>query len=605
MNNRFAKFISILMIASFVLTAAPFIPGRDSNIKAVVRADGTITARFDPSDPRTNAEPDSYNESDSNIDKAGLTLRKAIKEFKTNVSITLDKPIYAPTLSDVEAIFEKIKDKALAHTGKPDEGDYLLWTLSYIDFMAAGAGDYFANFSFAMRYHVTKSQSSQATKKADTIVSSLKLSGKSDYDKIKAIYGYVTKNVKYDYYAADNDGVAHSMYGALCKNEAVCQGIALAVYYMVLKAGIDCRLVSGDLVGERHGWNLVKLNGKYYYVDATNDLGKKSYSYFLRGGNSMPRHTPDPAFRTASFKKKYPLATADYGAKVTPTPTSKPTATPTPTKVPLPTPKNVEYTMTDKGSLTVVSGDRVFLHIPVTSFNYTKWTSTNPDVYEEDGACIAKKAGKTTVTVTYTDMTNIDADGNFPQDTKSVDITVLYKDVTKQSEFWYTPTNYLTAAGVVKGYDNQTLFKPANDCTRAQMLTFMWRLAGSPNPKNNKCTFTDVDQKEYYYKPVLWAVEKGITTGYDDNTFRPQTVCTRAQTVTFLWRMAGKPNPGSTAGKFSDVKTTDYFYKATLWASEMKILAGYDDGTFRPKGECLRRQMVTFLYKYDKYVNNR
>ena len=599
MNNRIAKFISILMIASFVLTAVPFIPGKDSNIKAVVRADGTITARFDPSDPRTNAEPDSYTESDSNIDKAGLTLRKAIKEFKTNVSITLDKAIYAPNLSDVEAIFEKIKDKALAHTGKPDEGDYLLWTLSYIDFMAAGAGDYFANFSFVMRYHVTKSQSSQAIKKADTIVSSLKLSGKSDYDKIKAIYGYITKNVKYDYYAADDDGVAHSMYGALCKNEAVCQGIALAVYYMVLKAGIDCRLVSGDLVGERHGWNLVKLNGKYYYVDATNDLGKKSYSYFLRGGNSMPRHTPDPAFRTASFKKKYPLATADYGTKVTPTPT------PTPTKIPLPTPKNVDYTLADKGSLTVVCGDRIFLHIPVTSFNYTKWTSTNPDVYEEDGACIAKKAGKTTVTVNYTDMTHVDADGNFPQDTKSVDITVLYKDVTKQSEFWYTPTNYLTAAGVVKGYDNQTLFKPGNDCTRAQMLTFMWRLAGSPNPKNTKCTFTDVNQKEYYYKPVLWAVEKGITTGYDDNTFRPQTVCTRAQTVTFLWRMAGKPNPKSTVNKFSDVHTTDYYYKATLWASENKILAGYDDGTFRPKGECLRRQMVTFLYKYDKYVNKK
>ena len=84
MNNRIAKFISILMIASFVLTAAPFIRGKDSNIKAVVRADGTITARFDPSDPRTNAEPDSYTESDSNIDKAGLTLRRCCRYLRAD-----------------------------------------------------------------------------------------------------------------------------------------------------------------------------------------------------------------------------------------------------------------------------------------------------------------------------------------------------------------------------------------------------------------------------------------------------------------------------------------------------------------------------------------
>ena len=158
---------------------------------------------------------------------------------------------------------------------------------------------------------------------------------------------------------------------------------------------------------------------------------------------------------------------------------------------------------------------------------------------------------------------------------------------------------------LVKGYANQTEFRPANDCTRAQMITFLYRLQGEPKTKSTTCKFTDVKSTEYFYKPVIWAVEQGITTVPSDKKFNPQTVCTRAMTVTFLWRMAGKPEPKTTKNPFPDVKKTDYFYKATLWASEMKILAGLPDGTFQPQGKCLRRQMVTFLYKYDKYVNGK
>ena len=184
-------------------------------------------------------------------------------------------------------------------------------------------------------------------------------------------------------------------------------------------------------------------------------------------------------------------------------------------------------------------------------------------------------------------------------------VQVLYKDVTKESDFWYEPTYYLTDKNVVKGYDKQTNFKPANDCTRAQMLTFMWRLAGEPEPNVKDCKFPDVKKSDYFYKAVLWAVENGITTGYKDGTFKPKNVCTRAQTVTFLWRMAGTPDPRITKKKFTDIKTSDYFYKAVLWASAKGIVAGYSDGTFKPQGKCLRRQMVTFLYKYDKYVNGK
>ena len=136
------------------------------------------------------------------------------------------------------------------------------------------------------------------------------------------------------------------------------------------------------------------------------------------------------------------------------------------------------------------------------------------------------------------------------------------------------------------------------------MVTFLWRLSGSPEPKSSKCKFADVKAGEYYYKAVIWAVEKGITTtGSSGNKFNPNGTCTRAQTVTFLWRMADKPEPQAKSCKFKDVKSSDYFYKATIWASEKKIVGGYSDGTFKPNDNCLRRQMVTFLYKYDKYIN--
>ena len=248
----------------------------------------------------------------------------------------------------------------------------------------------------------------------------------------------------------------------------------------------------------------------------------------------------------------------------------------------------------DKKSASVACGSTLALKATLkNSEKKISWKSSDTKVATVDskGKITAKMAGKVTITAT--------AAGKSAKCT----VTVLYKDVTNSSDFWYAPTNYLTAKGVVKGYANQTEFRPANECTRAQMVTFLYRLQGEPATKSNTCDFKDVQSSDYFFKPVIWAVEKGITTGVSKEKFDPQGVCTRAQTVTFLWRLAEKPNPKSSTNPFRDVKEKDYFYKATIWASEKKILAGYEDGTFRPQGHCLRRQMVTFLYKYDKYIN--
>ncbi len=221
------------------------------------------------------------------------------------------------------------------------------------------------------------------------------------------------------------------------------------------------------------------------------------------------------------------------------------------------------------------------------------WKSSNTKIATVDanGKVTGKMAGQVTITASAAGKK------------ATCKVQVLYKDVTNSKDFWYTPTYYLTNKGVVKGYDKQTLFKPANNCTRAQMVTFIWRLAGEPAPKAKTCKFSDVKKTDYFYKACIWGNEKHIVEGYKDGTFGPQIVCARRHAVTFLWRLAGQPKPKTTKNKFSDVKKDAYYYTATLWASETKILAGYSDGTFRPDGDCLRRQMVTFLYKYDKYIN--
>ena len=241
---------------------------------------------------------------------------------------------------------------------------------------------------------------------------------------------------------------------------------------------------------------------------------------------------------------------------------------------------------------TVVCGSQAQLSVDNAGRNKITWTSSNKSVAQvsSEGVLMANKAGPVTIMATV--------DGT----TIKRNIQVLYKDVTDPDKFWYEPTNALTNKGIVQGYDRQTTFKPENNCTRAQMVTFLWRLKGTPNPKASTTKFKDVKKNAYYFKAVIWATERGITTGYSKTSFKPNNVCTRAQTVTFLWRMAGKPTPKTTTNKFKDIGKKDYFYKAVLWASEKKIVEGYSNKTFRPQNKCTRRQMVTFLYKYSKNV---
>jgi uncharacterized repeat protein (TIGR02543 family) len=162
--------------------------------------------------------------------------------------------------------------------------------------------------------------------------------------------------------------------------------------------------------------------------------------------------------------------------------------------------------------------------------------------------------------------------------------------------YYYDAVKWAVDKGVTSG-TTATTFAPNASCTRAQMVTFIWRYMGSPEPTTTANTFTDVKADQYYYKAVLWAVEKGITAGTRATTFAPDATVTRGQTVTFLWRAAGKP-AATTANPFTDVAASDYFAEAVLWAANEGITAGTSATTFAPANPCTRAQIVTFLYRY-------
>ena len=147
--------------------------------------------------------------------------------------------------------------------------------------------------------------------------------------------------------------------------------------------------------------------------------------------------------------------------------------------------------------------------------------------------------------------------------------------------------------GITGGIGNG-LFGPNQPCTRAQIVTFLWRAAGSPEPKAMS-SFSDVSADSYYAKAVAWAVENGITTGTGDGKFSPDATCTRAQSVTFLFRAIGKLVDSK--AEFSDVLTDSYYANAVAWAVENGVTNGIGDGLFGPDNSCTRAQIVTFLYR--------
>ena len=172
--------------------------------------------------------------------------------------------------------------------------------------------------------------------------------------------------------------------------------------------------------------------------------------------------------------------------------------------------------------------------------------------------------------------------------------TGVFVDVPEGSYYEETVA-WAVENGITKG-TSDTTFDPNGICTRAQAVTFLWRAAGSPAPKTSTMPFTDVKAGSYYYDAVLWAVENGITNGTSDTTFSPDVTCSRAQIVTFLWRSQEAPAAGA-VNPFTDMKADAYYAEAVLWAVKEDVTKGTTDTTFSPNADCTRAQIVTFIWR--------
>ena len=163
------------------------------------------------------------------------------------------------------------------------------------------------------------------------------------------------------------------------------------------------------------------------------------------------------------------------------------------------------------------------------------------------------------------------------------------------SDFCYDAVMWAVGRDITGGIGNYT-FGPNLPCTRAQAVTFLWRAAGSPEPETRAMPFTDVPVGSYYYNAVLWAIENGITEGTSDTMFSPDATCSRAQIVTFLWRAGGSPAASGNSA-FTDVASDAYYAAAVIWAEKNDITGGIGGGLFGSNNNCTRAQIVTFIYR--------
>ena len=174
--------------------------------------------------------------------------------------------------------------------------------------------------------------------------------------------------------------------------------------------------------------------------------------------------------------------------------------------------------------------------------------------------------------------------------------TSPYRDVSKDS-YYYDAVQWASNKGITNGVADG-VFAPDWICTRGQIVTFLWRSVGSPTPKTAEMPFADVAEDAYYAQAVLWAVENGITKGTSETTFSPDQTCTRAHAVAFLYRLVG--SHAVTGSSFQDVAADAYYNAAVAWAVQQGITNGTSETTFSPDETCTRAQIVTFLYRMDQ-----
>lgn len=273
----------------------------------------------------------------------------------------------------------------------------------------------------------------------------------------------------------------------------------------------------------------------------------------------------------------------------------------------------IDYVTFDQSAISAVNEGSLYTYY--SGYNYGGSVKTTDKFYYSatasqnalsDVAFLASRYAKTGETV-YIPFTIYARYGTTGTGTRQLTGTVAIKigqtmnfiDV-KTTDYFYNSVKWAVGKNITNG-TSSTTFSPYKSCTRAEIVTFLWRAAGSPEPTTTRNPFRDVNAVTHssYYKAILWASQKGITSGTSTTAFSPDQVCTRAQIVTFLYRYAGQPS-GYYSNPFKDVGATSEasYYKAILWAVGKGITTGTSATTFSPYASCNRAEAVTFLYRY-------
>lgn len=273
----------------------------------------------------------------------------------------------------------------------------------------------------------------------------------------------------------------------------------------------------------------------------------------------------------------------------------------------------IDYVTFDQSAVSAVNEGSLYTYY--NGYNYGGSIKTTDKFYYSatasqnalsDVAFLASRYAKTGETV-YIPFTIYARYGTTGTGTRQLTGTVAIKigqtmnfiDV-KTTDYFYNSVKWAVGKNITNG-TSSTTFSPYKSCTRAEIVTFLWRAAGSPEPTTTRNPFRDVNAVTHssYYKAILWASQKGITSGTSSTAFSPDQVCTRAQIVTFLYRYAGQPS-GYYSNPFKDVGATSEasYYKAILWAVGKGITTGTSATTFSPYASCNRAEAVTFLYRY-------
>ena len=250
------------------------------------------------------------------VQQLAATLRQQMLNRTTTIHLYYHSNT-AITQDSLDQLSDQLFNLAVAHTRNGKEGDYLRWhcegwTLG-ASYSSASSG-YNMDLTFTMYYLSDASQEAQMDQAVSSLISSLNLSGKNEYQKAKAIYDYMCSNITYDYKNLNdpNYTLKFSAYAALINKTSVCQGYATLFYRLALEAGLDARVIAGVAGGGNHAWNIVKINGSYYNLDSTWDAGRDPYDYFLKNMNDFSDHDRNADYTASDFVTAYPMSATSY-----------------------------------------------------------------------------------------------------------------------------------------------------------------------------------------------------------------------------------------------------------------------------------------------------